>query len=142
MAAIALGQEQGANRDPKKIVEQAIRKLDNECIQAQIHADAAALERIYADDFIADDFIGVGPSGTVRIAQPRTLTSCLLIECKSEVDLQRTEIAKAETGQMNNATAWFKTTAAERKWGRGEFIPIRSAAQCEIIPTPRHTRRE
>ena len=61
MAAIASGQEQGAARDLRKIVEQAIRKLDNERIQAQIHADAAALERIYAEDFI-----GVGPSGTVR----------------------------------------------------------------------------
>ena len=61
MAAIASGQEQGAAKDPRKIVEQAIRKLDNERIQAQIHADAAALERIYAEDFI-----GVGPSGTVR----------------------------------------------------------------------------
>ena len=43
---------------PKRIVEQVIRKLDNERIQAQIHADAAALERIYADDFI-----GVGRAG-------------------------------------------------------------------------------
>jgi ketosteroid isomerase-like protein len=60
-AAIASGQKQSAIRDPKRIVEQVIRKLDNERIQAQIHADAAALERIYADDFI-----GVGPSGTVR----------------------------------------------------------------------------
>ena len=42
-------------------VEQAIRQLDNERIQAQIHADATALDRIYAADFI-----GVGPSGTVR----------------------------------------------------------------------------
>ena len=60
-AAIASGQERGAIRDPRSIVEQVIRKLDNERIQAQIHADVAALERIYADDFI-----GVGPSGTVR----------------------------------------------------------------------------
>ena len=60
-AAIASGQEQGAIRDPRRIVEQVIRKLDNERIQAQIHADPAALKRIYADDFI-----GVGPSGTVR----------------------------------------------------------------------------
>ena len=60
-AAIASGQEKGAIRDPKSIAEQVIRKLDNERIQAQIHADVAALERIYADDFI-----GVGPSGTVR----------------------------------------------------------------------------
>ena len=42
-------------------VEQAIRQLDKERIQAQIHADATALDRIYAADFI-----GVGPSGTVR----------------------------------------------------------------------------
>jgi ketosteroid isomerase-like protein len=60
-AAIASGQQQGASSDPKTVVEQVIRKLDNERIQAQIHADAAALERIYADDFI-----GVGPSGTLR----------------------------------------------------------------------------
>ena len=60
-AAIATGQEHGSTRDSSKTVEQVIRKLDNERIQAQIHADAAALDRIYADDFI-----GVGPSGTVR----------------------------------------------------------------------------
>src|ERR1043165_3624571 len=59
--AIAAGQEQGAISDPRSTVEQFIRKLDNERIQAQIHADAAALKRIYADDFI-----GVGPSGTLR----------------------------------------------------------------------------
>ena len=55
------GQEQGGIKDPGRSVEQVIRKLDQERIQAQIHADAAALKRIYADDFI-----GVGPSGTVR----------------------------------------------------------------------------
>src|SRR5215207_5583822 len=58
---IALGQQQSARREQRGSVEQAIRKLDNERIQAQIHADAAALDRIYAADFI-----GVGPSGTVR----------------------------------------------------------------------------
>jgi ketosteroid isomerase-like protein len=58
--AIASGQQQGASGS-KRIVEQVITKLDKERIQAQIHADAAALQRIYADDFI-----GVGPSGTVR----------------------------------------------------------------------------
>jgi uncharacterized protein (TIGR02246 family) len=41
--------------------------MDDERIQAQIHADAAALDRIYADDFI-----GVGPSGTVR-TKPQVL---------------------------------------------------------------------
>jgi uncharacterized protein (TIGR02246 family) len=58
---IALGQQQSARRGQRGSVEQAIRQVDNERIQAQIHADAAALDRIYADDFI-----GVGPSGTVR----------------------------------------------------------------------------
>ena len=59
--SIALGQEQSASRDQRSSVEQAIRQLDNERIQAQIGADAVALDRIYSDDFI-----GVGPSGTVR----------------------------------------------------------------------------
>ena len=58
---IALGQQQSARREQRRSVEQDIRQLDNERIQAQIHADAAALGRIYAADFI-----GVGPSGTVR----------------------------------------------------------------------------
>ncbi len=60
-ASIALGQKQGARRDSKSSVEQAIRQVDHERIQAQIDADAVALYRIYADDFI-----GIGPSGTVR----------------------------------------------------------------------------
>lgn len=32
----------------------------------------------------------------------------LLIECKNRVDLEREEIAKSETGQMNNSVAWFR----------------------------------
>jgi ketosteroid isomerase-like protein len=59
--SIALGQDRSANRDQRSSVEQTIRQLDNERIQAQISADTVALDRIYADDFI-----GVGPSGTVR----------------------------------------------------------------------------
>ena len=60
-ASIAGGQEQSPRTDQKSSVEQTIRQLDNERIQAQIHADATALDHIYADDFI-----GIGPSGTVR----------------------------------------------------------------------------
>ena len=60
-ASIAGGQEQSPSSDQKSSVEQTIRQLDNERIQAQIHADATALDRIYAEDFI-----GIGPSGTVR----------------------------------------------------------------------------
>ena len=61
VTSLGLGQEQSATGDQKSSVDQAIRQLDKERIQAQIGADAAALDRIYADDFI-----GVGPSGTVR----------------------------------------------------------------------------
>jgi ketosteroid isomerase-like protein len=59
VAPMGVGQEQRGSHRP--IVEEAIKKLDNERIQAQIHADATALDRIYAADFI-----GVGPSGIVR----------------------------------------------------------------------------
>ena len=58
LAPMIIGQKQNEHRTS---VEEVIRKLDNERIQAQIHADATALDRIYAADFI-----GVGPSGTVR----------------------------------------------------------------------------
>jgi len=60
-ASTALGRNQSARRDQSKSVEQSIKQLDHERIQAQIGADAVALDRIYADDFI-----GIGPSGTVR----------------------------------------------------------------------------
>ena len=59
-ASIALGQKQSAPRAPQRSVD-VIKQVDHERIQAQIGADAAALDRIYADDFI-----GIGPSGTVR----------------------------------------------------------------------------
>jgi ketosteroid isomerase-like protein len=42
-------------------VVEEIRKVDQERIRAQVNADSVALDRIYADDFI-----GVGPSGTLR----------------------------------------------------------------------------
>src|SRR6201998_1403279 len=61
VAPMGVAQKQSARDSYRISVEEAIRKLDNERIQAQIHADATALDRIYASDFI-----GVGPSGTVR----------------------------------------------------------------------------
>src|SRR5712672_3468959 len=61
VAPMGVGQKQSARGTHRTSVEEAIRKLDNERIQAQISADAMALDRIYADDFI-----GVGPSGAVR----------------------------------------------------------------------------
>ena len=59
--SIALGQKPRTRWDRRTSIEQVIRQLDHDRIQAQIKADSAALERIYAADFI-----GVGPSGTVR----------------------------------------------------------------------------
>ena len=61
LTSIVMAQEQGTAGTQRSNIEQVIRQLDGERIQAQIGADAAALDRIYADDFI-----GVGPSGTVR----------------------------------------------------------------------------
>src|SRR6266436_3904975 len=61
VAPMGVAQKQSARDSHRTSVEEAIKQLDKERIQAQIHADATALDRIYADDFI-----GVGPSGTVR----------------------------------------------------------------------------
>jgi ketosteroid isomerase-like protein len=97
-AAIASAQQQDAIKDPKTSVEQVIRKLDNERIQAQIHADAAALKRIYADDFI-----GVGPSGTVR-TKPQVLADFTSGDLKfqsittDEVQVRVYGTAAVETG--------------------------------------------
>ena len=61
VAPIGVAQKQSASGSQQTSVEEVIKKLDNERIQAQIHADATALDRVYAADFI-----GVGPSGRVR----------------------------------------------------------------------------
>ena len=50
----------------------------------------------------------------------------LLFECKSEVHLNRSEINKTETGQMNNAMAWF-----------GRNYPGAKSSRIMIIPTNR-----
>jgi hypothetical protein len=50
MVSIALGQRPSASSDYRTgSIEQAIRQLDHERIQAQIAADAAVLERIYGN---------------------------------------------------------------------------------------------
>ena len=61
VASMGVAQKQSATDSQQTSVEEVIKKLDDERIQAQIHADATALDRIYAADFI-----GVGPSGRVR----------------------------------------------------------------------------
>jgi uncharacterized protein (TIGR02246 family) len=96
--SVALGQKQSASSDERRGVEQAIRQLDNERIQAQIGADAVALDRIYADDFI-----GVGPSGTVR-TKPQVIADFTSGDLKfqsittDEVQVRVYENTAVETG--------------------------------------------
>jgi len=93
------GQEQSASRDQRSGVEQVIRQLDNERIQAQIHADATALDRIYAADFI-----GVGPSGRVR-TKPQVISDFTSGDLKfqsittDEVQVRVYENTAVETGR-------------------------------------------
>jgi len=47
----------------------------------------------------------------------------LLMECKSEVHLKRAEIQKEETGQMNNACAWFAKHYSGAKAKKIMIIP-------------------
>jgi uncharacterized protein (TIGR02246 family) len=95
---IAVAQEQSASRDQRSSVEEAIRQVDNERIQAQIHADAEALDRIYAEDFI-----GIGPSGTVR-TKPQVLADFTSQNLKfqsittDEVQVRVYENTAVETG--------------------------------------------
>ena len=98
VAPMCEGQEQSAGRDQRSGVEQVIRQLDNERIQAQIHADATALDRIYAADFI-----GVGPSGRVR-TKPQVISDFTSGDLKfqsittDEVQVRVYENAAVETG--------------------------------------------
>lgn len=53
----------------------------------------------------------------------------LLAECKSEVDLKRAEIHKTESGQMNNACAWFKRNYPGATVTRVMIIPTKKVAK-------------
>ena len=98
VAPMCEGQERSASRDQRNGVEQVIRQLDNERIQAQIHADATALDRIYAADFI-----GVGPSGRVR-TKPQVISDFTSGDLKfqsittDEVQVRVYENTAVETG--------------------------------------------
>ena len=104
-ASIALGQGPGARGDRRKSIEQVIRQLDHERIRAQIESDAAALERIYAADFI-----GVGPSGTVR-TKPQVISDFTSGELKfqsittDEVQVRIYGNTAVETGRSTNEWA-------------------------------------
>jgi ketosteroid isomerase-like protein len=63
LLASCASMESGRENDSLTVLKQ----LDEERIQAQLGADAVALDRLYAEDFI-----GIGPSGTVR-AKPQVI---------------------------------------------------------------------
>lgn len=50
----------------------------------------------------------------------------LLIECKNEVEAQRSTINKGETGQMNNAIAWFRQNYGDSKLRNLMIIPAKA----------------
>ena len=49
-----------------------------------------------------------------------------IIECKDQVELDRTEISKTETGQMANSIAWFKKLYSEAE---GTFVFVHPASK-------------
>lgn len=53
----------------------------------------------------------------------------LLFECKSEVAINRAEINKDETGQMNNASAWFRKYYPGAKVKRVLIIPTKTLSK-------------
>ena len=57
----AAAQRPGRQTPEEVKADQAIRQQDEQRIHAQIAADAIALRRIYADDFL-----GIGPTGVMR----------------------------------------------------------------------------
>jgi len=57
----AAAQRPGGQRPEEGKADQAIRQQDEQRIHAQVAADAIALRRIYADDFL-----GIGPTGVMR----------------------------------------------------------------------------
>jgi hypothetical protein len=53
VASMGVAQKQSATDTQQTGVEEVIKKLDDERIQAQIHADATTLDRIYAAATVA-----------------------------------------------------------------------------------------
>ena len=54
----------------------------------------------------------------------------LLFECKSEVSLERKEINKVESGQMNNHCAWFKSQYPNSNCKNILIIPTKNLSYC------------
>jgi replicative superfamily II helicase len=60
----------------------------------------------------------------------------VLAECKSEVELARVEIVKSESGQLNNATGWFKTNYPGGKITSFLIIPTKILSSAAAFNDP------
>ncbi len=61
VSSLALGQTKSSKAKQSSNVEQAIKQLDNERMQAIQKSDTAFIERVYANDYVV-----IGANGTVR----------------------------------------------------------------------------
>lgn len=66
----------------------------------------------------------------------------LLIECKNNVNIERNEIHKEETGQMNNAIAWFNRVYNEAPVKNIIVIATKNVANAAGFNSPVSVMRE
>lgn len=66
----------------------------------------------------------------------------LLVECKNKVELTRKEINKDETGQMNNACAWFNKNYGDVQVKRIMIIPTKKVSSATGFNYPVEIMRE
>lgn len=117
-ASLALGQKPHPKWSRRNL-EQVIKQLDHERIQAQIESDTAALERIYATDFV-----GVGPSGALR-TKPQVISDFASGELKfqsittDEVQIRIYGNTAVETGRSTmNGQDRGKTVPRDNRFTR------------------------
>src|SRR4030095_11380042 len=119
VAPMGVAQKQSARGSHQISVEEAIRRLDNERIQAQIHADATALDRIYGGDFM-----GWGSSGRVR-TKPQVISDFTSGDLKfqsittDDVQVRVYENTAVETGRSTMIGIYKgKTVPRENRFTR------------------------
>jgi replicative superfamily II helicase len=94
---------------------------------------ADAFEKAFNDLALALGFEGQRPDKEWK-AGPDNLwglsdNEYLIVECKSEVSVDRAEIVKDETGQMNNALVWFRKNYSGAKVKSIMIIPTKTISR-------------
>jgi ketosteroid isomerase-like protein len=83
------GQAKAKQAGPSDNIEQAIRQLHRETVQAQLKSDTAALDRVWADDHTFTNPLGVVQTKAQRLAEmksgDRTLESFTLEDIQVRV---------------------------------------------------------